>query len=405
MKKWLFTSESVMEGHPDKLCDQIADGIMDAILAQDPLSRVACDVSASSGLIMIYGQITTKAVVDIPTITRKIVRDVGYTDAEFGIDAQRCAVLTGIDKQSPDIALGVNASQEYKAGSRDELDALGAGDQGMMFGFACKQTPELMPLPITLAHNLAKRVTDLRKSGELSYLRPDGKTQVTVEYNDGHVARVEAVVIACQHDDRVEHEQIRKDMMEKAIKEIIPEYLLDEQTKYYVNSTGRFTIGGPEGDSGWVGKKISVDTYGSYCRHGGGSFSGKDPTKMDRSATYAARYVAKNVVAAGLAEECEVQVAYAIGKARPVSIMVDTRGTANIEEREIENLIKANFDLRPAAIIKHFDLRRPIYLQTACYGHFGRPDLDLPWEKTDKAETLKKMAQQGAPVESSSELY
>ncbi|PTQ81101.1 methionine adenosyltransferase [Trichococcus patagoniensis] len=388
MKKTFFTSESVMEGHPDKLCDQLADGILDAILEEDPFARVACDVSASTGLITVFGQITTVSTVDIPAIVRTIIQDVGYTDSDYGIDGKSCSVLIGLDRQSADIAIGVGSSMEKRLGSDDETDQLGAGDQGLMFGYACNETPELMPLPITLAHKLAEKVTELRKSGELAYLRPDGKTQVTVEYADGQAKRVDAVVIACQHDESADQERIKQDMLNKVITAVIPSELLDEQTKYFVNATGRFVIGGPAGDSGWTGKKIIVDTYGGYARHGGGSFSGKDPTKVDRSAAYAARYVAKNIVAAGLADRCEIQLAYVIGVAKPVSIRVETFGTGNIAEEQIEELIKKHFDLRPFAIIRDFDLRKPIYRKLACYGHFGRPELDLPWERTDKAVQL-----------------
>lgn len=393
MKNYFFSSESVMEGHPDKMCDQISDGILDEILENDPGARVACDVSVSTGLVMVYGQITTNCTVDIPHIARRIINDIGYTDTDYGIDANKCSVLTGIDHQSQDIASGVNTSMECRRGSEDELDMLGAGDQGIIFGFACTETEEYMPLPITLANKLSMRIAKMRKTGELSYLRPDGKTQVTVEYEGGKPKRVEAVVIACQHDESVENEQIRRDMMELAVRDVIPDYMIDDYTKLYVNSTGRFVTGGPEGDSGWTGKKIIVDTYGGFSRHGGGSFSGKDPTKVDRSAAYAARYASKNIVAAGIAERCEIQLAYAIGVANPISVMVETFGTGIIDDSYIKTLIEQNFDFRPSAIINNFRLRRPIYHQVSCYGHFGRSDLDLPWEKLDKADFLRKEAE------------
>ena len=392
MNGWHFTSESVTEGHPDKICDQISDGILDAIMATDPYGRVACETAVSRGLVFVSGQISTTTCIDIPQIARNILQRIGYTRTEYGIDGNGCAVLTGIDGQSADIAIGVNASVESRQGSADLLDSLGAGDQGMMFGFACKETQELMPIPISLAHKLAKQLAEVRKSGELSYLRPDGKTQVTVEYLGNRPLRLDAVIIACQHDESVSQEQIRRDILDKVIRETVPPELLDEQTKYYVNPTGRFVIGGPQGDTGLTGKKIIVDTYGGYSRHGGGSFSGKDPTKVDRSASYAARYVAKNIVAAGLADKCEIQLSYAIGVAHPISIMIDTFGTNKIRDNRIIDLVKELFDLRPAAIIKQFDLRRPIYLPVACYGHFGRDDLDLPWENTDKVGILQSEA-------------
>lgn len=390
MKKWLFTSESVTEGHPDKMCDQISDSILDAIMEQDPNGRVACETSTTTGLVLVAGEISTNCYIDIPKIVRKTIENIGYTNAEYGFDYKTCAVITAIDEQSSDIAMGVDAAAEYKKDHLDINDLTGAGDQGMMFGFACNETPELMPMPIYLAHKLSRKLSVVRKDGTLDYLRPDGKTQVTVEYHDNKPVRIDTIVISTQHNPDVEISTIEKDLKEYVIKTTVPPELLDENTKYLINPTGRFVIGGPQGDSGLTGRKIIVDTYGGYSRHGGGAFSGKDATKVDRSAAYAARYIAKNIVAAGLADKCEVQLAYAIGVAKPVSVMVDTFGTNKIAEEKIEQAINENFDLRPAAIIEKLNLRRPIYQQTAAYGHFGRDDLDLTWEKTDKVEILKK---------------
>ena len=390
MAKRLFTSESVTEGHPDKICDQISDAVLDAILAQDPDARVACETTASTGLIHVMGEITTSCYVDIPKIARQVVKEIGYDRAKFGFDCDTCAVVTSIDEQSPDIAMGVDKCLEAKEGTQDDgLDNV-AGDQGMMFGYACDETPELMPLPISLAQRLARRLTQVRKEGLVDYLRPDGKTQVTVEYDgENRPLRVDAVVVSTQHGPEASLDQIRQDMIQLVIKPIIPAELLDDQTKIYVNPTGRFVIGGPQGDSGLTGRKIIVDTYGGSAPHGGGAFSGKDPTKVDRSAAYAARWVAKNVVAAGLARRCQVQLAYAIGVARPVSVRVDTFGTGTVPDEQLSDAVEQVFDLRPAAIIRDLGLRRPIYRQLAAYGHFGRDDLDLSWEKTDRAEALK----------------
>jgi S-adenosylmethionine synthetase len=388
----LFTSESVTEGHPDKICDQISDAVLDAFLEADPYARVACEVSVATGLVLVIGEISSRAdYIDISAIARRTIKEIGYTRAKYGFDSTTCAVLTSLNEQSADIAQGVNAALETREGKdmKQENEDIGAGDQGLMFGFATNETPELMPLPIALSHRIARRLSEVRKNETLAYLRPDGKTQVTIEYVDGKPVRVDTIVVSTQHAEEISLEQIQKDILEQVIKPVVPVEWLDDQTKYFINPTGRFVIGGPQGDAGLTGRKIIVDTYGGYARHGGGAFSGKDPTKVDRSAAYAARYVAKNIVAAGLADKCEIQLAYAIGVAKPVSINVDTYGTGKIAEDKLVELITSNFDLRPAGIIKMLDLRRPIYAQTAAYGHFGRTDVDLPWERVDKAEKLK----------------
>ena len=394
MEKFLFTSESVTEGHPDKVCDRISDSILDAILAQDKNARVACETFCTTGVVNVMGEITTTAQIDIPQIVRDAVCDIGYNNPSACFDGNTCAVMVSLDKQSPDIALGVDNSMEYKDGNEDKYNLHGAGDQGMMFGYACNETEEFMPLAISLAHKMSKKLTDVRKSGELTYLQPDGKTQVTVEYENGSPKRVDAVVVSTQHSADIELDILRKDILEKVIMPIVPSHLFDSETKIYINPTGRFVVGGPQGDTGLTGRKIIVDTYGGYARHGGGAFSGKDPTKVDRSAAYASRYVAKNIVAAGIAEKCEIQLAYAIGVASPVSVMVDTFGTGIVADEKIVEAVNKVFDLRPAAIIDNLNLRQPIYAQTAAYGHMGRTDIDLPWEKIDKADELKEILAQ-----------
>ena len=394
MARHLFTSESVTEGHPDKMCDQISDAILDALLEKDPLSRVACETTTTTGLVLVAGEIRTNAYVDIPKVVRETIREIGYDRAKYGFDCDTCGVITAIDEQSSDIAMGVDEALENKSGEQieDEVEAIGAGDQGIMFGFACNETEELMPLPISLAHKLSRKLTEVRKNGTLDFLRPDGKTQVTVEYEGNNPVRVHTILISTQHSEEVENEVIRENLIEKVIKEVIPANLLDEETKIYINPTGRFVIGGPQGDTGLTGRKIIIDTYGGYSRHGGGAFSGKDATKVDRSAAYAARYVAKNIVAAGLADKCEIELAYAIGVAKPLSIFVDTFGTGKVSNEVLVELINKHFDLRPGAIIRDLELRKPIFKNTAAYGHFGRNDLDVAWEKTDKAEILRKEA-------------